>query len=456
MSNNNRHGTTNSKALPLHYAELFRVNRLYKGGKTQLERMAKQETEQKIKPDYLHDGSYRLKQAHKHVDKLAEPNRSYVEEWERSLKLRGLKDRSLARRIFEICHCLRILGKDAKTCDKRDVENLILALNESDMAASSREISKLTLKSFFKSLYNISEKGVYPPLVAWIQVKRVQNTKTDADILTESEMIALIKAARSIRDKTILAILSLFGCRIGELLNLKWKDVQFSDTGIHWVSFSGKTGYRKCPFSNDSLVAPYLRDYYNQFKPDNLDEPLFKTRENYPLDYPNVKRLLKVVRERAIADGTLDRNKKTNPHAFRFAASTIWASTLSEQLLKRYMGWSADSRMASVYVKLSDNALAEGISKAVGKQIVEIKPKPQTKECERCKEINPITNVRCQRCSAALDKDAVVKEVYDKMQQQQEIDRLNKELMVIKDSFNFLINSMDDKTKARIKDLFKE
>ena len=99
----------------------------------------------------------------------------------------------------------------------------------------------------------------------------------------------LIGACKTNRDKAIIAILSNFGCRIGELLNLHYKDVILSETDVSWIIFTGKTGYRKVPFGSNSLCWPYVVAYLNEYKPKSPDAPLFMTKEGRAVDYKNVR-----------------------------------------------------------------------------------------------------------------------------------------------------------------------
>ena len=143
----------------------FSVHQIYKGKPTQVPIVKA--------TDYLHDGEYRLDYALRKAGELPEPNKGYLLEYVRTLKLRGRKARTMARRIHEIKYVLTLLGKDAKTATRRDIEDLILKLNESSMASTSRGITKLSLKNFFRFLFNSEDDpDTYPPLVRWIKVDK--------------------------------------------------------------------------------------------------------------------------------------------------------------------------------------------------------------------------------------------------------------------------------------------
>lgn len=95
-------------------------------------------------------------------------------------------------------------------------------------------------------------------------VKNVKTTlkgnkkKLPGEILTKSEVRKMIEAADHPRNKALIAILYEGGLRIGELANLKVKNVEFDEYGAA-VRVRGKTGERRVRIvSSASLVAKWL------------------------------------------------------------------------------------------------------------------------------------------------------------------------------------------------------
>jgi integrase/recombinase XerD len=110
-------------------------------------------------------------------------------------------------------------------------------------------------------------------------------------MLIEEEVKKLIEACKNQRDKTVIALLRDTGMRVGELLNLKVKDITLSD-GLSHVMASGKTGDRMVPLV---FAVPYLANYLNDFrKGGKQEDPLFividrSTPTNRPMDYIHVR-----------------------------------------------------------------------------------------------------------------------------------------------------------------------
>lgn len=61
----------------------------------------------------------------------------------------------------------------------------------------------------------------------WIKCNFRDDKKLPEELLTEEDVTKLIEAAQHPRDKALVFLLYESGCRIGELLNVKIKNVLF-------------------------------------------------------------------------------------------------------------------------------------------------------------------------------------------------------------------------------------
>ena len=80
-------------------------------------------------------------------------------------------------------------------------------------------------------------------------------TKTVGDLFTEDEVFAMIKAAKTPKDKALIALLYEGAFRIGEIGNLTWGDVRFTDWNLQ-VNTAGKTD--KPRYIPLVLARPYV------------------------------------------------------------------------------------------------------------------------------------------------------------------------------------------------------
>ena len=100
----------------------------------------------------------------------------------------------------------------------------------------------VTLKKFYRWLRETDE---YPPEVKWLRASVRNKTNITADkLLSEHEILRLAEAAQNHRDRAFVLVLYESGCRIGEILGLRMKDLAYDEKGA-LLSVSGKTGTRR-------------------------------------------------------------------------------------------------------------------------------------------------------------------------------------------------------------------
>lgn len=106
--------------------------------------------------------------------------------------------------------------------------------SKSSKSTSRRIINKFLTTSGFPELGKVlREKG-----------SRKLESKDRQELLTKTEIEALINVAQLPRDKALIATLYESGCRRGELLSCRVKDIEFNPNGCKITFPEGKTGKR--------------------------------------------------------------------------------------------------------------------------------------------------------------------------------------------------------------------
>jgi site-specific recombinase XerD len=391
--------------------------------------------------DYLHQGEYVLSlELKKANEEIAEPNISYVMAFKGHLELKNRKPQTLARVVRELRFIFKCMKKDAKLAARADIERLVTLINKSGKAPISRKKIKQTLRAFYKWLF---KSNAYPEIVAWIEVDRVASIKLPEELLNEEEIAKLLENCKNQRDKAVVALLFDTGMRIGELLNLKIKDIVLNKDNPSYAIVDGKTGKRRVTLV---FSVPYLVNYLNnEPRTSKPESSLFITSSKNPLDYDNVRKLLHDLKERTGI------KKRLHPHLFRHSRASIYANTMTEQQLKKYFGWAGGSQMAAVYVHLSGKDVDDAVLKANGiidEKGIKVQPKLINKACYKCHQINEATAKYCSNCGSQLDMTPV--------EQMENLERISGEIDTIKEAMTLLLSKLDEETKNKIKKIIED
>jgi integrase/recombinase XerD len=292
-----------------------------------------------------------------------------------------------------------------------DIDDIKVGINQWKKALdNSKSVSQATKKQYFigikRFLYwyaNRYKKPEYLDLAHQIKVSGKYKRKNSKDMLTDSEIKAMIKTAINSRDKAIIATLAESGCRIGEILNCKIGDVTFHNNGCDLNISKSKTpdGIRIVPLGSASY---YLENYIIQHPlRSNPKAPLWvniKIGNMNKMKYQSVYEMIKKVAEESGV------TKRIHPHLFRHSAATSLSKTFNEFELKKFMGWHENSTVPSNYIHLDDEDIKFAVySKRYGLVEIEKNDKEETGKCPRCGVIMPTNIDICQRCKFVVNPD---------------------------------------------------
>jgi site-specific recombinase XerD len=290
------------------------------------------------------------------------------------------------------------VGKDFRAATKADIVKLVANVETRKISAWTKHDYRITLRKFFRWLRNKPN----PQEVSWIKMGNgVRNHKLPEELLNEKDVERLIKAARDVQMKALVAVLWEGGFRVGELLSLRIKHVELEER-LGRLVVDGKTGMRRVVIL---LSLPYLTQWLNLHPcKEDPSSPLWLQRNGRPLNYPDVrKRLQDLARKAGV-------KKKVNPHGFRHARATFLSQHFTEAQLSQYLGWIPGTKMAAVYVHLSGRDLEEPLLKLYGLQKEEAHEESSLKPltCWKCKTVNPADSIVCVKCGMFLKVETAV------------------------------------------------
>jgi integrase len=265
-----------------------------------------------------------------------------------------------------------------------------------------------------------------------IRKKYKKKNRSRDKIISPRELDLLIKAAKSARLQAQMAVLYDSACRIGELLSLRVRDVEFYEK-YALLRVDGKTGERTVPITRS---LPYLRAYLQVHPDPRPDNPLFAhvvLGEVKGLSSGQIQAAIKYLCDKAGI------KRRIHPHMFRHTRLTELAKQgLGEYQMKAYAGWTSGSDMANVYIKLGGTSHVDPVLELAG---LEVKKDPKkvssplkTRKCPKCGQESPGTATHCYSCGWILDevlaaeKAQDIEKVTSLEKTMAEISRENKEL----------------------------
>lgn len=304
----------------------------------------------------------------------------------------------------------KIIKKPFREVNKTDLEAFLNEINNRKYSVWTKRDFKLTIKIFYRWLYESEE---YPELVKWIKPKvkkKDQPLKSSNDLLTKEEIKRMLAECENARDKAIIAILYESGARIGEIGTLRIKNIEIDKFGA-LLSVNGKTGHRIVRIiSSTHYLMSWLESHP---APENMEAPLwtgFGKKSYEMLGYAGMSRMIRKITKKAGI------NKRVHAHLFRHSRATHLADDLTEFQMNHYFGWIQGSNMPSTYIHISGKQMDKAILEINGIKTPEKEKKqPESKECPRCGHINPTSINNCLKCVSFLDQKAVYKqEEYDR------------------------------------------
>ncbi len=356
--------------------------------------------------------------------KTTEKNKEKIRQFAYHLMAKRIQKFAIMRHMTNLSVFFKLL--DAPEEDLQDIttdqfNRVFVRLQTNGKSAHYLRRVLLALKKAYRFIYG--NDSFVPPQLAVIKTGKDKDAENrheksiSDNLLYQEDIEKLIDAAQNMRDKAICAVLWDTGMRVGELVNLTIRDVDFKGSIGHIQIGVSKTKARRVPIL---FAASYLATYLETRKNAKPDDPLFSAEGgSYRKDKDGnkvirlkgtqittaaVSKMLKIAASNAGVD------KRIHPHLFRHSRATDLVGKLTPTQMRVLFGWSKGSSIVDDYSHISGKMIDDAFLVAHGKKPPEQKPVETDKICPRCKELNSLTNIHCSKCGSPLDIGQVMKD----------------------------------------------
>lgn len=347
-----------------------------------------------------YDGATRQVNADK---QLSEYNRKTIQRFISDLQAEGISVPRQIKYLRLLPPLAKLLKKDFNKATIDDIKRVVTEINQSKHADWTKSDYRVTLKRFYRWLRKLP-KGENPKETAWIRIGGGGKRILPEELLNEEDITKLVEACENSRDRALVLCIYETGGRVGELLNLRRKHVEFNKYGAALI-FSGKTGDRRVLVLG---ASPALAQWINDHPSNDPEAPLWvivgDRNHGEPLLYDAVRIFLRRLAERAGV------SKRVNPHSFRHARASYLANHLTERQMEQYLGWTPGSKMPKIYVHLSGRDTDAALLRLHGVEPEEERKRPKIDVivCPRCSTKNMPTGRFCNKCGLPLQIEAAM------------------------------------------------
>ncbi|MBD3204121.1 tyrosine-type recombinase/integrase [Candidatus Woesearchaeota archaeon] len=299
-----------------------------------------------------------------------------------------VKPYTVGKNLSELIWIFERVDKDIPKLGVFDLHEIMDMINSRDRSEATKSHYRRVIKQFYSWYEDFDERLFDDDRKKWMRTKRIykylksisgtyKRKKIDPrEVLNDEDLkIILKKGCKTIQDKAILYTLHETGMRAADLLLTKISGFSVDSRGIGTIICgNGKTGGRpinviRCV----TYIQEHIKNHPFKNKPD-YQLFYFKFRRGNIIKRYTVQRLYNRVKRIIKRSGV---NKKHNPHWFRHSRASIdqIESTMSDQVIKRRMGWSKDSKMIANYSHLGNKEIRRAWMRSVGIQEKEEKKK---------------------------------------------------------------------------------
>lgn len=331
-------------------------------------------------------------------NKLSSKNKEVVKKWLYEKAVLSKSEKRAGNRKRTIVKLLTFLKKDYDRITYDDYVNVASAISKSNNGVNQKNSDRNFISRFLKDNYEDWEKRFKGLKLFKLETESEDKKLKSKDLLTELEIDKLIKATSSMKEKSLIAVLSISAARPEELLKLRWSDVDFKNKLIYL--FSGKT--KKKRFVPIDLAINHLERLKKETNASD-DDLVFPSCSNKIMTIAGLNYMLHRVAEKAGI------KKRVWAYLFRHTKLSFLITKLSGKVYEEISGHSLQMGMRT-YAHLSQDE----IIKEMREKVFEIEDLTSTER----EKINKIMNQQQQeleKVKKIAEHSVQVTEEYSKL-----------------------------------------
>lgn len=266
-------------------------------------------------------------------------DKDLIYDFENQMFADGLGTARIAKYLASLKALYKLTSWSVQNVTRKEITAILAQIERSDWKPWTKHDYKLALRKYLIFCG-------YKELASQIKLPKVKSGKLPEELIKPEHIEELLESARTLQDRTFIFCLYESGARIGELLSLRRKHIEFDHLGAVLI-IDGKTGMRRVRLLESAqLLDEWISD--RSFRPEDAVFP--NTYRAY------VKRLKTLCLTAGIS-------KRIYPHLFRHSRATFLAGYLTEAQLCAYLGWTISSAMPRVYVHLNGHDLDAALTR---------------------------------------------------------------------------------------------
>jgi site-specific recombinase XerD len=230
-------------------------------------------------------------------------------------------------------------SQELKKLTKEEINAYILKLIREKNISGSQQNQRINAIKFYYEHVLGMERTFY-------EIDRPRKVRTLPKIISEEEVIRILKASTNIKHKAILATIYSAGLRRSELINLRKHDIDFDKKMVFIRHGKGKKD--RTSVLSDSLII-VLERYLEKHKPNYW---LFEGPSRKQYSGTSIINILKKAGKRAGI------NKNISPHTLRHSFAThLLEQGVDLRYIQTFLGHDS-SKTTEIYTHVSKRSLA--------------------------------------------------------------------------------------------------